>query len=274
MNESDALGDLLPRIARTPLLSPAQEIELAKRIERGDLDAKNHMVEANLRLVVHVAKRYPREGESLTLADLIGEGTIGLVRAVEKFDHRKGFRFSTYAVLWIRQAIGRALTDKGRDIRLPPHVGTKLRALEKAQRRLTEITGSEPSTEQLASELQWPAAEVTLLRRAAMRSVSLQQPMGSEVETELGATLPADGPSPEDHVVEASAAGAFDEALAGLAPDERRVLELRYGLGGVDELGTARIAKELRVSIRQARALEEAALGKLRALPSVRELAA
>ncbi len=177
-------------------------------------------------------------------------------------------------MLWIRQAIGRALADKGRDIRLPPHVGTKLRALEKAQRELAEVAGSEPTTEQLASELQWPAAEVSLLRRAAMRSVSLQQPIGAEGETELGATLPADGPSPEDSVLEASSAGAFDEELAALAPNERRVLELRYGLGGVDELGTARIAKELRVTIVQARALEEAALGKLRALPSVRGLAA
>lgn len=149
-----------------------------------------------------------------------------------------------------------------------------MRALEKAHRELAEVTDAEPTVDELAARLQWPAAEVALLWRAAMRSVSLQQPIGGETGSELGALLPVDGPSPEERVVEAASTGAFAEALRVLAPVERRVLELRYGLGGADELGTARIAKELRVSITQARALEEAALGKLRALPSLRELAA
>ena len=132
----DGLALYLRRIARTPLLTPSQEKELARRLERGDMDAKDHMIEANLRLVVHLAKRFQREDSGMTLLDLIQEGTIGLVRAVEKFDHRRGFRFSTYATLWIRQAIGRAMSEKGRAVRLPVHVGDRVRKLQAVERRL------------------------------------------------------------------------------------------------------------------------------------------
>src|SRR5918992_2044535 len=151
----EGLALYLRRIARTPLLTPAQELALARRIERGDLAAKDRMIEANLRLVVHVARRYQREDSSLTLQDLVQEGTIGLVRAVEKFDYRRGFRFSTYATLWIRQAIGRALIEKGRIVRLPVPVSERVRKLEIAERVLTGRLGAVPTPEELAADLGW-----------------------------------------------------------------------------------------------------------------------
>src|SRR5918996_3642280 len=159
MNErnDDGLALYLRRIARTPLLTPSQEQALARRIERGDLAAKDRMIEANLRLVVHVAKRYQREDSGLTLQDLVQEGTIGLVRAVEKFDYRRGYRFSTYATLWIRQAIGRALADKGRIVRLPIPVADRVRKLEIAERMLATQLGGMPTDEELAADLGWEA---------------------------------------------------------------------------------------------------------------------
>ena len=163
----DDLGPFLAQIARTPLLTPAEELRLARRVERGDLAAKERMVEANLRLVVHVAKRFQRAGHGLSLSDLIQEGTLGLVRAVEKFDHRKGYRFSTYATIWIRQAIGRAIGDKGRTIRLPEQVGQRLRALEREERKLAAELGRDPLPHELAVPLETNAAEVDLPLRAA-----------------------------------------------------------------------------------------------------------
>ena len=272
MNQ-DPLGELLVRIARTRLLTPAEEVELAKRIERGDLEAKNRMIEANLRLVVHLAKNYPREESGLTVLDLIQEGTIGLVRAVEKFDHRKGFRFSTYATLWIRQSIGRAISEKGRTIRLPVHIGSRLRTLEKAHRQLAAELGFEPAAEELAGRLEWDVEEVVSLRRAAVRPLSLQQPLGDEGDAELGSVLPADGPSPEERALEAAAPAELDGALDALAPAEREVIRLRFGLGDSDELGTARIAKQLGITAREVRVVEDLALRKLRARPEVRAMA-
>jgi RNA polymerase primary sigma factor len=270
---SDPLGDLLVSIARTRLLTPAEEIELAKRIERGDLEAKNRMMEANLRLVVHVAKAYPREEHGLTVLDLIQEGTIGLVRAVEKFDWRKGFRFSTYATLWIRQSIGRAISEKGRTIRLPVHVGTRLRMLEKAHRHLAAELGAEPSDEELARRLEWEVDEVVALRKAGVRPLSIHQPIGDDGEAELGSVLPADGPSPEEAALGAAAPQELAGALDALAPAEREVIRMRFGLGDADELGTARIAKHLGLSAREVRVVEDLALRKLRARPEVRAMA-
>src|SRR3954463_10652185 len=188
----DGLGIFLQRIARTRLLTHAEELELARRIERGDMAAKDRMIEANLRLVVHLAKRFQREDSGMTLLDLIQEGTIGLVRAVEKFDHRRGLRFSTYATLWIRQAIGRAMSEKGRTVRLPVHVGDRVRKLQAVERRLAMSLGAMPTSAELADALEWTEGDVADVRRIALAPVSLEAPVGDEGDAELGHPL-ADG---------------------------------------------------------------------------------
>ena len=182
----DGLALYLRGIARTPLLTPAQEQALARRVERGDMAAKDHMIEANLRLVVHIAKRYQREDSGLTLTDLIQEGTIGLVRAVEKFDYRRGHRFSTYATLWIRQAVGRAVADKGRMVRLPITVADQVRRLEIAERALTTRLGGAPTVAELAADLDIEVEDVERLRGAGRRPASLDAPVADDGETELG----------------------------------------------------------------------------------------
>src|SRR5690242_9758210 len=227
----DGLGLFLQRIARTRLLTHAEELELARRIERGDLAAKDRMIEANLRLVVHIAKRFQREDSGMTLLDLIQEGTIGLVRAVEKFDHRRGLRFSTYATLWIRQAIGRALSEQGRTVRLPVHVGDRVRKLQAIERRLTMTLGGAPSDEELAAAMQTTPEDVADLRRTAQLPVSLETPVGSDGDAELGHLLADDAPGPEDEAAETLLRADVHAALALLEPMERRVLELRFGLG-------------------------------------------
>ena len=268
----DGLALYLRRIARTPLLTPSQEKDLARRVERGDLAAKDHMIEANLRLVVHVAKRYQREDSGLTMQDLIQEGTIGLVRAVEKFDYRKGFRFSTYATLWIRQAIGRALADKGRIVRLPIPVADRVRKLEIAERTLATRLGGTPRDEELAAELDWELEEVERLRGAGRRPASLDAPVADDGETELGDLLASDRPSPEDEAMAGAERDGVTAALRHLGPIERRVLELRYGLGDEAPHTPAETARALGVKPHQVRQVEDRALRALGALPSTREL--
>ena len=268
----DGLALYLRRIARTPLLTPSQEKDLARRVERGDLAAKDHMIEANLRLVVHVAKRYQREDSGLTMQDLIQEGTIGLVRAVEKFDYRKGFRFSTYATLWIRQAIGRALADKGRIVRLPIPVADRVRKLEIAERMLATRLGGNPSSEELAADLDWELEEVERLRGAGRRPASLDAPIADDGETELGDLLASDLPSPEDEAMAGAERDGVTAALRHLGPVERRVLELRYGLGDEAPHTPAETARALGVKPHQVRQVEDRALRALGALPSTREL--
>src|SRR5919198_309233 len=213
----DGLALYLRRIARTPLLTPGQEQALARRVERGDMAAKDHMIEANLRLVVHIAKRYQREDSGLTLTDLIQEGTIGLVRAVEKFDYRRGHRFSTYATLWIRQAVGRAVTDKGRMVRLPITVADQVRRLEIAERALTTRLGGAPTA------------------------------------AELGALVAAAAPSPEDEAMAGAERAGVAAALGQLGMIERRVIELRFGLGGEAPHTPAETARALGVKPHQVR---------------------
>jgi RNA polymerase primary sigma factor len=268
----DGLALYLRRIARTPLLTPAQEQALARRVERGDLAAKDHMIEANLRLVVHVAKRYQREDSSLTMQDLIQEGTIGLVRAVEKFDYRRGFRFSTYATLWIRQAIGRALADKGRIVRLPIPVADRVRKLEIAERTLATRLGGTPRDDELAAELGWELDDVERLRGAGRRPTSLDAPVTDDGEAELGDLLASSAPSPEDEAMAGAERSGVLAAVAQLGATERRVLELRYGLGTETPHTAAETARALGVKPHQVRQVEDRALRALGALPATRGL--
>jgi len=271
-HHDDGLALYLRRIARTPLLTPDQESALARRIERGDLAAKDHMIEANLRLVVHVAKRYQREDSSLTMQDLIQEGTIGLVRAVEKFDYRRGFRFSTYATLWIRQAIGRALADKGRIVRLPTPVADRVRKLEIAERMLSAGLGGTPRDDELAAELGWELEEVERLRGAGRRPASLDVQVSDDGDAELGDLLASTAPSPEDEAMAEAERTGLLAALDQLGATERRVLELRYGLGSDQPLSAAETARALGVKPHQVRQVEDRALRALGALPATRGL--
>jgi RNA polymerase primary sigma factor len=268
----EGLANFLREIGRTPLLTPPQELELARRIERGDLEAKRRMIEANLRLVVHVAKRYQREDSGLTLQDLIQEGTIGLVRAVEKFDYRRGHRFSTYATLWIRQAVGRALAEKGRIVRLPVPVADRVRKLEIAERTLAAKLSAAPTAEELAAELGWEVDDVDFLRRASRRPTSLDAPVSEDGDTELGDLLDGRASSPEEEALVAAERDGVIAALAQLGPRERRVLELRYGLGDEAPHTAGETARELGVKPHQVRQVEDRALRALGAHPSARGL--
>jgi RNA polymerase primary sigma factor len=268
----DGLALYLRRISRTPLLTAAQEQALARRVERGDLAAKDRMIEANLRLVVHIAKRFQRDDTGLTMQDLIQEGTIGLVRAVEKFDYRRGFRFSTYATLWIRQSVGRALADKGRIVRLPIPVADKVRKLEIAESRLTGALGGRPSDAELAAALEWEVDEVEGLRGAGRRPASLDAAVGDDAETELGDLLAASALTPEEEAMAGAERDGINAVLAHLPHTERRVIELRFGLCGEAPHTPGEAARALGVKPHQVRQVEDRALRALGALPDAREL--
>ena len=257
----------LTEIARVPLLSAAEERRLARRVQRGDLAAKDRMIRANLRLVVHIAKGFRREEHGLTLEDLVQEGTVGLVRAVEKFDPRRGLRFSTYATVWVRQSIARAITDKGRVVRLPATVDQRLAALRRAERRLLVAGGADASAAQLAADLGWDEDEVAAVRSHGRRTLSLQDPVGPEGDHELGETIADPGPSPYERAAEALLAGEVQDLLARLQPRERAVLELRYGLGDRRPATRTETAARLGMRREHVRRLEELALRRLRALP-------
>ena len=216
---TDTLQLFLKDIGKVPLLTAAQEVELAKRIERGDHGAKQAMVEANLRLVVSIAKRYRNQG--LPFLDLIQEGTIGLVRAAEKFDWRKGFKFSTYATWWIRQAVARAIADKGRTIRMPVHVVEKLNKIGRSERKLRAELAREPTAEEIAADLDLTIEEVEQIKRSAQTPVSLEKPVGDEEESEFGHFLTDESePLPDE-------AAEVDDAARGAARDPRRALAAR-----------------------------------------------
>ena len=262
---TDALQLFLKDIGRVPLLTAAQEVELAKRIERGDHGAKQAMVEANLRLVVSIAKRYRNQG--LPFLDLIQEGTIGLVRAAEKFDYRKGFKFSTYATWWIRQAVARAIADKGRTIRMPVHVVEKLNRILRSERKLRAERGREPTPEEIARDLDMSYEEVEHIRRSAQTPVSLEKPVGDDDESEFGHFLADEStPLPDELAETALQREALRAILSALSERERRVLELRYGLDGQQPRTLDEVGRAFNVTRERIRQIEHQGLKKLRAL--------
>ena len=269
MNDDPGFAHFLAELARVPLLTAADERRLALRVQRGDLDAKDQMVRANLRLVVHIARAYQRADHGLSLSDLVQEGTFGLVRAVEKFEPRRGLRFSTYATIWIRQSVARAISNKGRAIRLPASVEQNLRALRQAERTLAVKLGRDPEDAELAAELGWTEAQVRELAAAERRTVSLHQPIGPEADTELGELLPDDAPSPFEQVEAAMLGDDVRELLDSLHPRERAILELRYGLNGGTPLTRSETARRLGLRRREAVRLEELVLRRLRARPDL-----
>jgi RNA polymerase primary sigma factor len=262
---TDSLQLFLKDIGKVDLLTAAQEVELAKRIERGEHRAKQEMVEANLRLVVSIAKKYRNQG--LPFLDLIQEGTIGLVRAAEKFDHRKGFKFSTYATWWIRQAVARALADKARTIRMPVHIVEKLNKIVRSERKLRAELGREPSSAEIARDVELTPDEVEQIRRSSQAPVSLEKPVGDEEESEFGHFLTDENDPLPDEVAEVEMRKAtLERVLETLSARERRVLELRYGLNGEHPRTLDEVGKTFNVTRERIRQIENQSLKKLRAL--------
>ena len=268
---TDALQLFLKDVGRVDLLTAAQEVELAKRIERGDHRAKQEMVEANLRLVVSIAKRYRNQG--LPFLDLIQEGTIGLVRAAEKFDYRKGFKFSTYATWWIRQAVARALADKARTIRMPVHVVEKLNKIVRSERKLRAELGREPRAFEIARDLELTPEEVEQIRRTAQSPVSLEKPVGDEEESEFGHFITDESvPLPEEAAEVTLRKETLEKILSQLSQRERKVLELRYGLNGEHPRTLDEVGRAFNVTRERIRQIENQSLKKLRALAESQKL--
>jgi RNA polymerase primary sigma factor len=268
---TDSLQLFLKDIGKVRLLTAAEEVELAKRIERGDLDAKQKMVESNLRLVVSIAKNYRNQG--LPFLDLIQEGTLGLVRAAEKFDYRKGFKFSTYATWWIRQAIARALADKARTIRIPVHVVEKLNKIGRAERKLVTELGREPTPDEIAEVTGIDPDEVDQIKRSAQAPVSLEKPVGDEEESEFGQFIADEkAESPFERAADLLTKEALREALENLSYRERRVLELRYGLGGEHPRTLDEVGRTFNVTRERIRQIENQSLKKLQSLAEAQKL--
>ncbi len=268
---TDSLQLFLKDVGKVDLLTAAQEVELAKRIERGDHRAKQEMVEANLRLVVSIAKRYRNQG--LPFLDLIQEGTIGLVRAAEKFDHRRGFKFSTYATWWIRQAVARALADKGRTIRMPVHVVERLNRILRAERKLRSDYGREPTSAEIAGEVEMSVEEVDQIRRTSQTPVSLEKPVGDDDESEFGHFLEDDSePLPDEAAGLMLRNEALERVLRMLGERERRVLELRFGLNGESPCTLDEVGRAFNVTRERARQIENQSLKKLRVYAEAEQL--
>jgi len=268
---TDGLQLFLKDIGKVRLLTAQEEVYLAKRIERGDVEAKQRMVEANLRLVVSIAKNYRNQG--LPFLDLIQEGTIGLVRAAEKFDYRRGFKFSTYATWWIRQAIARALADKARTIRIPVHIVEKLNKIGRAERKLVTGLGREPTAEEIAEVTGIEPEEVASIKRTAQAPISLEKPVGDEEESEFGQFLADEhAESPYERAVEILTKEALRGALENLSYRERRVLELRYGLGGEHPCTLEEVGQTFNVTRERIRQIEHQSLKKLQSLGDAQKL--
>jgi RNA polymerase primary sigma factor len=271
---TDALQLFLNEIRRYPLLTAEQEVELSKRIEQGDLEAKERMINSNLRLVVSIAKKY--QGQELSLLDLIQEGIFGLIRAAEKFDWRKGYKFSTYATFWIRQAIQRGLANKARTIRIPVHIGQRERKIVRAERDLAAKLGREPTDEEIAGEAELPLDQVEEVRDAARTVTSLDRPVGEEGDTALGDLLEGGAP-PVDQEVEVSLSEQLlRRTIEELPETEREVITLRFGLTGEDPQPLRETGRRLGLSAERVRQIESRALKRLamrRELEALREVA-
>ncbi|HEU0246158.1 MAG TPA: sigma-70 family RNA polymerase sigma factor [Gaiellaceae bacterium] len=267
----DSLRLYLREIGKVPLLTADQEIFLAKRIERGDMNAKQHMIEANLRLVVSIAKGYL--GRGLSFLDLIQEGSLGLIRAVEKFDYRKGFKFSTYATWWIRQAVTRAIADKARTIRIPVHMVEKLNKVVHIERQLVQRLGREPEPEEIADELEITPDEVREILRMSQMPISLEKPIGEEDDSSLGDFVPDEqAESPFDTASLSLRREDVELALSALPDRERRVIELRYGLDGAQPCTLEEVGQAFGVTRERIRQIENNTLKKLESLPEAQGL--
>jgi RNA polymerase primary sigma factor len=271
---TDALQLFMNEAGRHPLLTAAEEVELAKRIERGDSEAKERMINSNLRLVISIAKRY--QGHDLPLLDLIQEGIIGLIRAVEKFDWRKGFKFSTYATWWIRQAVQRGVANKSRTIRIPVHISERERKMVRAERELRAKLGREPTDDEIAKEAKLPLEQLREVRSAARAVTSLDRPVGEAGDASFGDLVASeDAPGPEDEVRVSLGYEALRRALADLPDREREVVKLRYGLNGDgDPASLEEIGRRLGVTRERVRQIEAQALERLAVNRELEALAA
>jgi RNA polymerase primary sigma factor len=271
---TDALQLFLNEIRRYPLLTADEEVELAKRIEQGDLEAKERMINSNLRLVVSIAKKY--QGQELSLLDLIQEGIFGLIRAAEKFDWRKGYKFSTYATFWIRQAIQRGLANKARTIRIPVHIGQRERKIARAERELLTKLGRDPTDEEIARLAELPLGQVEEVRDAARTVTSLDRPVGEEGETALGDLLEGGAPPVDEEVEVSLSEQLLRRTIEELPEPERNVIRLRYGINGDDPQPLRETGRRLGLSAERVRQLESKALKRLatrRELEALREVA-
>jgi RNA polymerase primary sigma factor len=259
---TDALQLFLNEAGRWPLLTKEEEVELAKRIERGDPEAKERMINSNLRLVVSIAKKY--QGHGLSLLDLIQEGIIGLIRAVEKFDWRRGFKFSTYATWWIRQAVQRGVANKARTIRIPVHIADREQRIARAERALAPKLGRQPTEEEVAKQAKLPLKQVREVRQAARAITSLDRPVGSENDASLGELFAAEQAPPEEEVTVSLEQDVLRRAVAQLPEREREVVKRRYGLNGDrDPASLEAIGRELGLTRERVRQIEARALEQL-----------
>jgi len=268
---TDALQLFLREAGRHPLLTAAQEVSLAKQIEAGDLRCKQRMIQSNLRLVVSIAKNYRNQG--LPFLDLIQEGTLGLIRAVEKFDWRRGYKFSTYATWWIRQAVARALADKARTIRMPVHIVERMQKMNRAERQLWATLGREPTLEEIADEANLPIQQAREVKAAARASSSLDAPIGDTDDAVLGDFVAGDGPLPDEEVEHSLRSETLATALQALPERHRHVVVLRYGLGDSDPKTLEDIGRRLGLTRERVRQIEVEALKRLATLHEMEAVA-
>jgi RNA polymerase primary sigma factor len=268
---TDALQLFLADVRRHPLLTPYEEVALAKRIEAGDRNARDKMIQANLRLVVAIARRY--QGQGLSLSDLIQEGVLGLMRAVEKFDWRRGHKFSTYATWWIRQAVGRGIANKARAIRLPVYVVQREQRIARAERQLVHKLGREPTEEEVAHEARMDVDEVAMARDIPRASVSIDRPLSEDDGATVGDTLAAVDSDPADEVGASMRVEALRRALAGLPERQRQVLLLRFGLDGEGPMTLEKVGEIVGLSGERVRQIERDALARLAAAREIAEAA-